>query len=131
MSNMSRPPFECRRCNQCCYGEGGIYLERHQVAAAAAELGMGEAEFVAAYLRERDGRYEVVCKDDGACALLGPQGCRIHRVKPERCRQWPFFPEILERPQALAEAKELCPGIDPEVSHQDFVAYARRLGLYG
>jgi Fe-S-cluster containining protein len=127
-SQKRRAPFECQRCNVCCQGRGGIFLEAGEIAAAAALIDLGPEEFIARHCREREGRYEVLVGADGACGLMGPQGCRIHQAKPAICRRWPFFPGILANPSAFEDARQACPGIDPEVSHADFVAYARAQG---
>jgi len=38
--------------------------------------------------------------------------CSIYAARPEQCRSWPFWPELLRSPQALREAARLCPGIE-------------------
>ncbi|MCB2225108.1 MAG: YkgJ family cysteine cluster protein [Desulfarculaceae bacterium] len=123
-----RPPFDCKRCNICCQGWGGIFFETEGIPAAAALLDMSPEEFTAAYLAPKDGRWEVLCDEDGACRLLGPEGCRVHQAKPAICRLWPFFPNILAKRTAFEDARQGCPGIDDEVSYEDFVAFARELG---
>lgn len=123
-----RKPFECQRCNTCCQGRGGIFLEAKQIGPAASILDLEPAEFIKRFCREKDGRYEVRIGDGGACILLGPQGCLIHSAKPEICKRWPFFENILKRQYAFEEARLSCPGIDPECSFEDFLAQARELG---
>lgn len=123
---MTRPVFDCQRCNDCCTGEGGIFLTEEQMPRAAATLGLAPDEFARLYLRPADGRYAVLCGEDGRCRLLGPQGCRIHAAKPDICRRWPFFDALVKDPGAFEEAKLACPGLDPAGSHADFVALARR-----
>ncbi|MCF8032268.1 MAG: YkgJ family cysteine cluster protein [Desulfarculaceae bacterium] len=124
-----RPPFDCQRCNDCCQGRGGIFFETEEIPAAAAILlDMSAEEFTQAFLAPREGRWEVLCNDDGACRLLGPQGCRVHQAKPAICQLWPFFPGILAKRTAFEDARQACPGINPDISHEQFVAYARELG---
>ncbi|MEW5911858.1 MAG: YkgJ family cysteine cluster protein [Thermodesulfobacteriota bacterium] len=123
-----RPPFECQRCGQCCHGRGGIFLRPAQVPAAAAELGLEPPEFLADFCRQEDGLYEVLVDAQGVCRLLGTQGCRIHQAKPDICRRWPYFDNILARRTAFEDARQGCPGIDPEISYEQFVAHARSLG---
>jgi hypothetical protein len=52
----------------------------------------------------------------------------VHPVKPAICRRWPFLPALLSHPDELEHAKTACPGINPECSHQEFVAAALRQG---
>jgi Fe-S-cluster containining protein len=124
----ARPPFVCQRCNDCCQGRGGITFDPEEIPAAAALLDMSPQAFSQAFLAPRQGRYEVLCDENGACLLLGPQGCRVHQAKPAICRRWPFFANILAKRTAFEDARQACKGIDPDISHEEFVAYARELG---
>ncbi|MGD8560878.1 MAG: YkgJ family cysteine cluster protein [Desulfarculaceae bacterium] len=121
-----RQPFECQRCGACCVGAGGIYLEPEEVPAAARLVGLSEQDFRDHYCIEANSHLEVKCNQKGVCALMGPQGCLIHQAKPAICRLWPFFPGILKDAGALEEAKLACPGIDPEISHAEFVEFYHR-----
>ena len=123
---MSQKPFECKRCNSCCQGQGGIYLEKEQIPAASKIMRMSEKEFLQTFCLEKNGRYEVKCGPDGSCSLLGPQGCRVQAAKPEVCRRWPYFEALLKVPGALEEAKLACPGLDPQVTRQEFLDYYNR-----
>lgn len=47
------------------------------------------------------------------CPLLGPaERCTVHPVKPEQCRTFPFWPELLDSQEAWEAAREACEGID-------------------
>jgi len=52
----------------------------------------------------------------GRCVFLEERGgeaaCGIYPVRPERCRTWPFWPELLADEGLLAEAMRGCPGIE-------------------
>ena len=124
---MSRPPFECQRCGQCCQGRGGIYYQDEEVEAAAQEMGLDREIFIQRYLIYREQRWEVAANPEGNCVLLGPEGCLVHRAKPTICRRWPFFDALINDSGAFEEAKLACPGIDPELSHQDFVRFAQKM----
>jgi Fe-S-cluster containining protein len=43
---------------------------------------------------------------DGATA-----GCSIYPARPQRCRDWPFWPEILTDARLRALVLRTCPGI--------------------
>lgn len=123
---MFKKPFECKRCNSCCYGQGGIYFNEEQLSAASDVLHMGQKEFLETFCREKNGRYEVICTPEGSCSLLGPQGCRVQEAKPDVCRRWPYFEALLMVPGALEEAKLACPGINSQVTRQEFLDYYDR-----
>ncbi len=122
---MTKPAFQCLRCSQCCHGEGGISLDPGEIPAAAKLLDLPPEQFVERYCQLRDGRYHIRTNDEGDCALLGPQGCLIHKAKPRICRRWPFFRALMSDRAAFEEAKLYCPGLNPEATLEEFVALAR------
>ena len=48
------------------------------------------------------------------------KGCIVHEGKPSICKAWPFFRGNIEDAESLALAKDFCPGINPDISHEDF-----------
>lgn len=115
--------FICQRCSQCCHGQGGIFYDPEDIPAAAATLGMAVQEFIARFCAPEGGRYSVLTTKGGDCRLLGPEGCMVHEAKPEICRRWPFFQNIVERASAFEEAKLACPGIREDCTHAEFRDY--------
>lgn len=114
--------FECRRCGECCYGEGGIFLPGEEPAKIAAFLGMDTAGFLTRFCEKRHGRYYLQSGPDRYCCFYDHEtSCRIHPVKPARCAQWPFFDAIMEDRDNWKAAREACPGINPDCSFADFV----------
>lgn len=106
--------FRCRRSGNCCAIPGGfVRLTASDVAAIAAHLGLGEAAFRSRYLqpdgeRLKDGLgNRCVFLQDGAQA-----GCSIYEVRPQRCRDWPFWPEVLQDDALRALVMRTCPGIE-------------------
>lgn len=97
-----------------------------QIGPAAAELGMGGDDFLARFCEPKGEAYSVRCGQDGQCLLLGTEGCRIHEAKPEICRRWPFFDALLKDAGAFGEAKLICPGLNPDASHEEFKAFAQK-----
>jgi len=116
------PPFSCRMCGQCCYGEGGITVEADEIERIASFLGMETEAFRTACCELRFGGLSIRCDDEGKCLFFEPgRGCRIHTVKPRRCARWPFYPALLNDRAAWAEAMDACPGINRNCSHEAFV----------
>ncbi len=107
--------FRCRRSGNCCAIPGGFVRVRGaERARIAAHLGMTEAAFASRYLQP-DGEQ---LKDGigGRCVFLvdGQEAaCSIHEVKPQKCRDWPFWPEVLEDEALLRLVPRTCPGISP------------------
>lgn len=83
------------------------------VTRMAAHLGLPEAAFRSRYLSARGDRLAEGLS--GRCVFLEDgreTRCRIYPVRPQRCRSWPHWPELLASPEALREARRLCPGIE-------------------
>ncbi|MEY2981909.1 MAG: hypothetical protein RL562_2136 [Planctomycetota bacterium] len=107
--------FRCRRSGNCCARPGGfVRVGPEDIAAIADHLGMSEAGVRARFValsgdRLREGT-------GGRCVFLADglhAGCSIYPVRPEKCRTWPFWPELLTSEEALGQAERLCPGIEP------------------
>lgn len=107
--------FACRRSGNCCSIPGGIVrVTDDEIDALAAHLGMAVAAFRSRYVqpdgvRLKDGfGNRCVFLQDGAQA-----GCGVYPVRPGKCREWPFWPEVLRDDQLLALVLRTCPGIEP------------------
>jgi Fe-S-cluster containining protein len=121
------PVFQCRQCGDCCAGRGGIFVKPREVEEMAALLGLPVVEFCRRYV-EASEMGPRLTTENGVCVfLLEGKLCRVHPVKPFICRQWPFLPALLGDSEELAQAKGACPGINPDCSHEDFVAEASSL----
>jgi hypothetical protein len=114
--------FECKKCGECCYGEGGILLQPEEIEKIADFLGLTVESFIALHGEERHGRRYIRSAPSGYCTFFDQdQQCLIHPVKPGPCSLWPFYPALLKDRAAWNDAKEACPGINPEASFEDFV----------
>jgi hypothetical protein len=56
---------------------------------------------------------------DGHCIFFA-DGCTIHAGKPWRCTQWPLHPSMLADRENYEVIKESCPGINRDLSYEDF-----------
>lgn len=114
--------FECRQCGSCCFGRGGVRLTQAEAEEAAAYLRIGLEELKRLYLIDGRPPWEVRVDLEGFCMFHQPQGarCLIHPVKPVVCRLWPFLPGPLKDESAFRDARESCPGLDDDLSWEDF-----------
>ncbi|MBO6067158.1 MAG: YkgJ family cysteine cluster protein [Kiritimatiellae bacterium] len=94
MGKVAREGFRCRGCGACCRIRDGIVrVSDAEIARIAAFLGVSEAEFIDRETEVAPDRKGLMLKSlgDGACAWLsGDNRCRIHPVKPDKCRTFPF-----------------------------------------
>lgn len=105
--------FTCRRSGNCCAIPGGfVRVAASEAAAIAAHLGMSEAAFQSRYLQADGERlkeglgHRCVFLQDGRSA-----GCSIYPVRPAKCRDWPFWPELQTDPALLQFVRRTCPGL--------------------
>ena len=114
--------FACRRCGECCRGEGGIVVGPRDLPRLCAHLRMDAESFIAAYAYRQKGKIKIRTGADGFCLFfLSGTGCIVHGAKPDICRAWPFFRGNMVDDASLSMAKEFCPGINPAVRHDAFV----------
>lgn len=107
--------FSCQRSGNCCAIPGGIVrVTAAEAAAIAAHVGLSPAAFASRYLqpdgvRLKDGLgNRCVFLQDGAKA-----GCSIYEVRPAKCREWPFWPEVRTDAELRRLVLRTCPGITP------------------
>ena len=106
----SKHLFECQNCGECCKGYGGTFVTEKDIEKIAAYLGMKTQHFVDDYCQLSGGKPILAQGHRGYCAFWD-EGCTIHAVKPQMCRQWPFIPSVLidiENWQIMAAS---CPGM--------------------
>ncbi len=118
--------FECKRCGTCCFGEGGIRLEEKDVERISRFLDISSETFLSTYCETRNGHLYIKTGSDGYCIFHDREKqCLIHPVNPLPCALWPFYPAIVNDRDAWHEAKEACPGFNPDCSFEEFVRQAR------
>ena len=86
--------FACHCCGACCRIKDGIVrVSDGEIARIATYLGQSEDEFIARETELAPDRKTLMLKSrsDGACVYLTDDNrCRIHEVKPDKCRTCPF-----------------------------------------
>ena len=107
-SKVSLSGFVCRQCGACCRIKDGIVrVSDAEIARIAAFLGMAEQAFIDRETEVAPDRRGLILKSrpDGACVWLTDDNrCRIHSVKPDKCRTFPYE-------WTNADSKKVCPGL--------------------
>lgn len=78
-----------------------------EIARIAAYLGMAEAAFIETETELSPDRTGLILKScaDGACVYLTADNrCRIHPVKPDKCRTFPYT-------WTNPDSSKVCPGL--------------------
>jgi len=105
--------FSCRQCGRCCTGEPGyVWLTREDTERICDSLSISINEFLKNYCRSVNGHISLLEYQNGDCIFFdGVSRCKIYTVRPAQCRQFPFWPHILESQSAWDMEKKRCPGI--------------------
>lgn len=122
---MTKEVFICRCCGVCCKGEGGIFIRREDAGEPAELLGLSTEDFIEKYTEPRHGLLSFKTDEEGYCLMhdKAEHTCRIHEVKPQMCRDWPFFYGPVKHREGFEAARGNCPGILPETTWEEFVEY--------
>jgi hypothetical protein len=105
-------PFVCKRCGNCCTGEGYVNVTPEDCERLAESLKLPLEEFLERYTRQMAGFDRWLRDGEGAdlpCVFLsrdagGRVSCRVHDAKPTQCRE---FPATWRRP----DAAQWCAGL--------------------
>lgn len=84
--------FACRRCTNCCKGEGYVWLTPRDIARLTSHLGLAREEFMKKYTRTSDGEIALLDRSgpEKPCIFLDVSGeCRVNPVKPQQCLDFP------------------------------------------
>ena len=107
--------FACKRSGNCCAIPGGyVRTTAAERAAMARYLGLSAEAFTSRYLQPDGVRLKEGLGN--RCTFLqdGQEaGCGVYPARPQKCRDWPFWPEILTDTHLLELVQRTCPGIEP------------------
>lgn len=108
--------FRCIGCGACCRVKNGIVrVGEAEIRRIAAFLGMSEQAFIDRETEIAPDRRGLVLKsrgDDSCVYLTEDNRCRIHPVKPEKCRSFPH--EWMN-----ADSREVCPSLGKLAGRDD------------
>jgi Fe-S-cluster containining protein len=106
-------PFQCTACGDCCTGAPGyVWVNKEEIAALAAMVGMPAASFEDQYVLSTGTRKSLKEFPNGDCVFFDNKlrKCRVYTARPRQCRTWPFWNSNIRSPEAWAETCRVCPG---------------------
>lgn len=110
--------FICQQCGYCCQGETTVSLDDNDQKRMIRHLGMKRQEVARKYWRHNDNIIQM--KTVAGHCIFYDNGCTIHGGKPWRCTEWPLHPSIMEAQENFEIIRESCPGINRELSYEEF-----------
>ncbi len=105
--------FECSQCGDCCTGAPGyVWVNREEITALAATVGLEVAEFEERYVRTVGIRKTLDEHANGDCVFFDgkTRKCTVYEARPRQCRTWPFWESNLRSPETWKRTCEVCPG---------------------
>ena len=118
--------FRCRMCGDCCRGYGGTYVGEDRIAAIADYIGETVRTVRDRYCRPSAGGYLLAQQANGFCIFWHRNRCRIHPVKPDMCRQWPYLESVLVDIDNWRVMATMCPGIRADANESAVRAQVRQ-----
>ena len=112
--------FTCRGCGTCCTGAPGyVWVTDAELDTIARHLGMETMDLRAQCVKTVRAGQSLRERGNGDCVFFRRgEGCTIYAVRPTQCRTFPFWPEILESPEAWASVARECPGMNDGATHK-------------
>ncbi len=114
--------FTCQSgCVRCCGGApGDVFVTAAEIAAIAKLIKMPLEEFDNKHVRHySSGKMSLKERRNGDCEMLSPdgKGCGVYDARPQQCRDYPFWPEVMKSPFAWVREAQRCPGINVGETH--------------
>jgi Fe-S-cluster containining protein len=108
--------FECQGSGKCCVSRGEygfVYMTGADRVAMAKSLKMKTRDFMDKYCEKTDGVWHIrETRANGDCVFLeGGNRCGVYEGRPQQCRTWPFWPEVMNAKTWKKEVSSFCPGI--------------------
>ena len=117
--------FHCTQCGFCCQGETTVSLDEHDQQRMVTALNK-PAEEVAEKFWRITGSIVQMKTVQGHC-IFYDEGCSVYHGRPWRCRQWPLVPALLEDENNFLIIRDSCPGINKDLSYEEFRDILARL----
>ena len=108
--------FECQGSGKCCVSRGHygfVYMNLNDRRRMAKTLKMTTSAFTRKHCVMSDGVYHLrEDRANGDCGFLeGGNRCGVYEGRPEQCRTWPFWPEVMNAKTWKKEVAAFCPGV--------------------
>ncbi len=99
-------------CSNCCrVGNGFVFLEEEEAKNIADYLNHPHDAFFQWFIKKLDNRLCLVDGENENCVFIENNRCLIYPVRPQQCRDYPFWPEIISSEERWEQEKAVCPGI--------------------
>ncbi len=117
--------FQCTQCGYCCQGETTVSLDKDDQKRMIKSLDLSKTKITEKYWRITGDIVQMKIIDQHC--IFYDNGCKVHQGRPWRCAQWPLHPSILTDENNYKTISESCPGINTEISYEQFCAVLKEI----
>jgi Fe-S-cluster containining protein len=106
--------FECQGSGNCCVSRGQygyVYMTLFDRKRMAQSMKLTTTQFTRQYCAKTDGVYHLKDGKGPECLFLKNNKCSVYLGRPDQCRTWPFWPEVMNAKTWRLEVANFCPGI--------------------
>lgn len=107
--------FECQGSGKCCtsHGEFGfVFLTVEDQKRFAKHLKISVNDFHQKYCDQTQGIWHLK-EEKGRpdCLFLKDKRCSVYEARPNQCRTWPFWSDVMNAKAWKSEVASFCPGV--------------------
>ena len=106
--------FECQGSGRCCVSRGQygyVYMTVSDRKRMADSMGLSASAFTRRYCKKTDGVYHLKDGEGPECLFLKDNRCSVYEGRPDQCRTWPFWPEVMSAKAWAKDVAAYCPGV--------------------
>lgn len=107
--------FECTMCGRCCMGGPGVvWVTTRDIREISTFRRISEYAFKRDFLIGVDDSFIMRSRLNLDCIMLDQRTgqCKIYEVRPQQCRAYPWWPDLLMSSETWNAEEARCPGIN-------------------
>ncbi len=102
--------FECLKCGDCCAVPGEVFLTLKEGEKMAKLLKMGFEEFKEKHMKKVWQQHMLKMPYKGGCTFWVDKNCSVYEARPEQCRTFPYWPELVKNHEDWKSIESYCAG---------------------
>ena len=106
--------FECQGSGKCCVSRGEygfVYMTTKDRQRMAKVMGLPLTKFTERFCAKTDGVSHLIDGQGPECVFLVQGKCSVYEGRPDQCRSWPFWPEVMSAKRWKVDVAKFCPGV--------------------
>ena len=105
-----KKPFACQGCGACCVQPGYVFVTLAEAEAIARFLGKDPESYHRKHVTQAEGQYALRTPYKKGCIYIKDGRCLIYPVRPEQCRSFPYWDDVIKTDDGWRDISKYCPG---------------------